>query len=144
MGGQVALARRSPRGRHNRDADTACRSRRRRPLVAVIDDQGRAALPRQPRGQLDERSTALAGEVSIIVPGGAVRSCVREGWRSPISGPATGTKHRSVVGDHPLAPAGAGRDQLVHRQRVEELVGDDQQGLSPGTSRRSLCQLRTR
>ncbi len=94
--------------------------------VAVVDEQRGAALPRQPPRHLGhDRGRAGAGFDHRAF----VRRAARFGHRR-IHRPIARGGHEPTVGidrDHDLAPAFGGAHQLAHRQRVEELVGHQQQ-----------------
>ena len=91
---------------------------------AVVDQQGDAAVRRDPPadggGERDPRRADLGDLPDPALACGQTGGEVR---------PHLGWLQRQLAAgeiDHPLDPALVGRHQLMHRQGVEELVGDQQ------------------
>ena len=93
--------------------------------VAVIHDQRRAALGRDARADIG--GDGLPGaQVSTISPSRVSPRRWSSSGRAP-SGPRPSARPASPEPHHPLAPAGARPLKLPDRQRVEKLVGDDEE-----------------
>ena len=106
MGGEVALARRLERIGKSMARDGLERVARAGPVVAVIDDQGRAALRARRRGETSGTMARDAGRGLGLDLARAART----------GHPASRRFELASVGV-----------DLADRQRVEEFVGDDQQ-----------------
>ena len=94
-------------------------------IIAIIDDQRRAALPRQPRGQrADDANTRgrrfdNAAHRRITQPFGNDRVGHRLSRDRQ--------KQRILTRHQPLPPIGRRADQLLDRQRIEKLIGNHEQ-----------------
>ena len=90
--------------------------------LAVIDDEGRAALRCEAAGEGRARASPAMAGTSRMSPGAA-------GGREPGLGGAGEAEDEAlaVEPDEALAPAPSVRHELAYRQGIEELVGEDEQ-----------------
>ena len=123
MGGEIAIPRRGERVGVAVRAQGLERVAEPGDRMSVIDEERRAALLHQPCAEFEHEAVARRIDLQDLAVR-RIRLEVRLGRRGDVEGEIA----VAVEAHDPLPPLAADPHELPHRQRVEELVGDDDCG----------------